>query len=484
MGSARHRRRLAAVILGRRARRAGRAPRIRLGGTAVVVGRYGTADLLVRAADGGYLPVLVKGHRTAGPRGWGGVFALAPTRCGGAAARPADAGPPRGRAGAGPPDPAAGRPRAVVVRPPRRNHRQGRPGDGSGVGRRGHDRLACAGSPAGSRTTGERGRAPPRADLSLLEEYDVRFADRVSGRHGGGHRGPAQAQPSRVSECRRCPWWPRCSAELEAAHDVSLVVAGGDVDVLHAAGVQTYDDLAGLDAGVAAALPLTAIAPGEARVRAIAVRDGLPLVRRTARCSRVVRTSSWTSTWSPTLMTAHTCGARSFRAAAARVRDRVPPFVTWRRCPIRRPGRISWSSGGICRRADGRRRLRRSASPPTATPAWPRSAGCTACRSGSRRCRECRTSRDRGVLPLAAMGGRVRRGPAVVRGARIASTQVGGRGSRLLVAGPGAQRRELHGVVPDGGVRLGRRCRAGVARAAAAATTRTTSAPPWSCGAG
>jgi predicted RecB family nuclease len=244
-------------------------------------GRYGTADLLVRAADGGYLPVLVKGHRTVDP----GV---------GAECSP------------------LAQPLAMVRRLDRRmraHHEDGlalahltRLLDELGLSsadRRGG--IIGKGGPATDPTwddgamivwhaldrpqdeTGppaEPGAATP--DLSLLEEYDSRFADRVRVATAAATGAPAQAQPSRVSECRRCPWWPRCSAELEAAHDVSLVVAGGDVDVLHVAGVHTYDDLAGLDAEVAAALPLTAIAPREARVRAIAVRDGLALVRRTA----------------------------------------------------------------------------------------------------------------------------------------------------------------------------------------------------------
>jgi predicted RecB family nuclease len=117
----------------------------------------------------------------------------------------------------------------------------------------------------------------------VLEEYDARFADRLAIATAATELRPALAQPSRISECRRCPWWPRCSSELAEAHDVSLVAAGMDVDVLHAAGIRTYDELAGLDTAAAAALPLTGIAPFEAKVRAIAVMHDLPLVRRVHR---------------------------------------------------------------------------------------------------------------------------------------------------------------------------------------------------------
>ena len=247
------------------------------------VGRYGVADLLVRSPDGGYLPVLVRGHRTLDPGDGAECSTFSdPLRV----ARRPDR---RMRA-----HHADGLALAHLTRllddlglssSDRRGGVIGKGGpaldpawdDGSVIAWHRLDRPQELGGPAGESGAGGSPIGP-----TLLEEYDVRFADRVAVASAAANGRPALAAPSRISECRRCPWWPRCSTELEAAHDVSLVVAGGDVAVLRGAGVRTYDDLAALPAAAAAALPLTAIAPAEARVRAIAVRDGLPLVRRTA----------------------------------------------------------------------------------------------------------------------------------------------------------------------------------------------------------
>jgi predicted RecB family nuclease len=70
------------------------------------------------------------------------------------------------------------------------------------------------------------------------------------------------------------------SAELTATQDISLVVAGDDVNVLHAAGIRTAGQLADADPAVIAALPLTGSNAATARVRARAWLAGLPLVRK------------------------------------------------------------------------------------------------------------------------------------------------------------------------------------------------------------
>ena len=84
---------------------------------------------------------------------------------------------------------------------------------------------------------------PPTPDApqgrSTLAEHDARFADRRAVADG---LVPTVAR--RIGECRTCPWWPHCSAELAQVHDVSLVVRGGQVDALNALGVHTLDDLA------------------------------------------------------------------------------------------------------------------------------------------------------------------------------------------------------------------------------------------------
>ncbi|MFT4201740.1 TM0106 family RecB-like putative nuclease [Gordonia sp. (in: high G+C Gram-positive bacteria)] len=54
-------------------------------------------------------------------------------------------------------------------------------------------------------------------------------------------------RPSRVGECRDCPWWPQCEAELVARDDVSLVVNGMIADALRQNGIVTIAQLADAD---------------------------------------------------------------------------------------------------------------------------------------------------------------------------------------------------------------------------------------------
>ena len=117
----------------------------------------------------------------------------------------------------------------------------------------------------------------------MLADYDARFADRLAVVTAALTGAPALARPSRVSECRRCSWWPVCSAELTASHDISLVAAGGDGELMRAAGITTLDELAAAPAELVAALPLTGIPADSARLRARAMLAGVPLVRRSER---------------------------------------------------------------------------------------------------------------------------------------------------------------------------------------------------------
>ena len=118
---------------------------------------------------------------------------------------------------------------------------------------------------------------------SVLAEYDRRFADRLEVAGAAATGAEPLALPSRIAECRRCPWWPRCSAELEQARDVSLLVTGGDVALLQAAGVHTIDQLAELPTELptelAAELRLSTAPVSQSRVRARAFQRGIPLVR-------------------------------------------------------------------------------------------------------------------------------------------------------------------------------------------------------------
>lgn len=115
---------------------------------------------------------------------------------------------------------------------------------------------------------------------STLAEYDVRFADRLAVASAAATGAEALAWPSRVNECKGCPWWPTCGTQLRAARDVSLVVRGEDATVLRDAGVSTVDELAMLQPEHAESVPLTAVRVNDAVLLAKAWLRELPLVRR------------------------------------------------------------------------------------------------------------------------------------------------------------------------------------------------------------
>ncbi|GAB2698879.1 TM0106 family RecB-like putative nuclease [Nocardia thraciensis] len=82
----------------------------------------------------------------------------------------------------------------------------------------------------------------------VLDEYDRRYADRIA-----VVRGELPTVPSKVPECRRCPWWsrsatpeaPSCERWLTDHRDVSLVAPGSRAELLRRHGVETIEDLAG-----------------------------------------------------------------------------------------------------------------------------------------------------------------------------------------------------------------------------------------------
>lgn len=108
---------------------------------------------------------------------------------------------------------------------------------------------------------------------TILDDYDERFADRLA-----VARGESATVPSRVGECRSCPWWPGCEEQLTQTHDVSLVATGSRADMLRDAGCHTIDDLAAWDREPLEDWPHGAFE--DAVVTAKAWLAGAPLVRR------------------------------------------------------------------------------------------------------------------------------------------------------------------------------------------------------------
>ena len=227
--------------------------------------RRGGAELLVRLPGGGYVPVIVVRHRITDPGG-------------GALTAPLPATDPRRAA----PDPAR-KPRTQARDLLRLAHLHRMleaagwaPPPGEPFGRHGgvigldadvvvwHDL-------AGGNWPGEH---------STLAEYDARFADRVAVATAAATGAPALARPSRVMECRRCPWWPTCEAELEREEDVSLVVRGDAATALRAAGITTVARLAALDRAAEPPVPLAGAPFPDLVALARAWQRGLAVVRR------------------------------------------------------------------------------------------------------------------------------------------------------------------------------------------------------------
>ncbi|SDC49294.1 RecB family nuclease, putative, TM0106 family [Rhodococcus tukisamuensis] len=175
-------------------------------------GRRGRAELLVRDAErGGYFPVIVVNHKVTDPGS-------------GAVTSGLDAW-----------EPAVDETRKVraQLRDQFRLAQLYRM-----LERRGHASPAMLGG-----AIGYGGECILVHDLAaVMDQYDERFADRIA-----VARGELATVPSQIGECRSCPWWDACKAELTQARDVSLVASGSRADVLRAAGVDTIDALAAWD---------------------------------------------------------------------------------------------------------------------------------------------------------------------------------------------------------------------------------------------
>ncbi|HEY2206527.1 MAG TPA: TM0106 family RecB-like putative nuclease [Pseudonocardia sp.] len=232
----------------------------------VAGGRRGEADLLIRAESGGYRPLIVVRHRVTDP---------------GSGAHTGPLLPPVAERAAPDPD---RRPRSQTRDQLRLAHLTrmlqalghaaagGEPLLGGVIGLDAdvvlwHD-LSSPSWPGG---------------LSTLGEYDGRFADRLAVAGAAATGGPALADASRVTECRRCPWWPTCEADLAARGDVSLVLRGEDAVSLRSVGVTTVAALAALDPAAEPPAPLHGMPLADAVSLARAWQRGLPLVRRVER---------------------------------------------------------------------------------------------------------------------------------------------------------------------------------------------------------
>ena len=195
------------------------------------VARRGGAELLVRLPEGGYVPVVVVHHRVTDP---------------GAGARTTP---------------------LPVVAP----HRAG-PDAARRIRSHSRDLLRLAHTHRMLRSAGWASRSGSEAHVggvvgldadvvvwhdlaaehwprgrTTFEEYDARFTDRAAVALAAAAGGPALATASRINECRRCPWWPTCEAELSRTTDVSLVARGETAVALRELGVRTVHELAALD---------------------------------------------------------------------------------------------------------------------------------------------------------------------------------------------------------------------------------------------
>ena len=119
---------------------------------------------------------------------------------------------------------------------------------------------------------------------TALVEYDSRFADRLEVADAAITGAEPLARPSRIVECRSCPWWPVCGSVLKESRDVSLVVRGEDAMGLRDVGVRTVDDLAALDLATVD-LQLVAMPPRDAVALAKAWLADLAVVRKVSRVS-------------------------------------------------------------------------------------------------------------------------------------------------------------------------------------------------------
>lgn len=231
--------------------------------------RRGGAELLVRLPDGGYVPVIVVNHRVTDPGS-------------GARTTPLPVVAPHAAA----PDPqrrVRSHPRDLL----RLAHLHRMLGAAGWAGRSADGEVAggVIGLDADVVVWHDLAAEHWPGGRTTLAEYDARFADRAAVALAAASAAPALAAPSRVNECRRCPWWPTCEAELSRVADVSLVARGEAAAALRELDVRTVHQLAALDP----AQPLPGPVPGAPLPDLVALARawlrGLPLVRRVRQVS-------------------------------------------------------------------------------------------------------------------------------------------------------------------------------------------------------
>ncbi|MHA6791950.1 TM0106 family RecB-like putative nuclease [Pseudonocardia bannensis] len=230
--------------------------------------RRGSAELLVRAPGGGYLPVIVVRHRITDP----GSGALTTPLL----------EPWPGRAAPDPDRKVRSQPRDLL-RLAHLNRMLGTAGWGAEPGTAGSELGGVIGVDADVVVWHDLSAGHWPGGRSTLAEYDARFADRVAVAAAAATGSPALAAPSRVTECRRCPWWPTCEAELTRTQDVSLVVRGETAVVLRSAGIGTVSGLAALDPAGEPPVPLPGMPFADTVALARAWQRGLSVVRRVPR---------------------------------------------------------------------------------------------------------------------------------------------------------------------------------------------------------
>ncbi|NLU85073.1 TM0106 family RecB-like putative nuclease [Rhodococcus sp. HNM0569] len=206
-------------------------------------GRSGTSEMLFRDREhGGYIPVIVVNHKVTDPGSGAlvsGLFDWAPHED--------DTRKPRSQ-----------------------------PRDQMRVAQlyRMLDRLGLASPSMLAGTVGLAADCIYVHDLTtILADYDARFADRRAVVLGEVH-----TEPSRIGECRSCPWWPDCRRTLVDRRDVSLVAQGTRAELLRGIGIRTIDELAAYDGPEPEEWPNGTFA--DTVVTAKAWLADLPLVRR------------------------------------------------------------------------------------------------------------------------------------------------------------------------------------------------------------